>query len=124
MQHNAAFSLVRLSGPAVAVKGSLRRASPALDRAHRTTPNPLKFQKRLEFAKLPRSMWRKVKERIQRCIEDVQSDEVVRPYRLAYPRMDCGFVFIPAPSEIVGSHDWKAIRLRSLQNFMTAHKYD
>ena len=49
MQHNAAFSLTRLYGPAVAVKGSLRRASPALDRAHRTllsSPNPLEFQKR------------------------------------------------------------------------------
>src|SRR3974390_2484827 len=45
-----AFSKARLSGPAVAVKGSLRRASPALDRAHRTllsSPNPLEFQKRL-----------------------------------------------------------------------------
>jgi len=44
-----AFSKARLSGPAVAVKGSLRRASPALDRAHRTllnSPNPLEFQKR------------------------------------------------------------------------------
>jgi hypothetical protein len=44
-----AFSKARLSGPAVAVKGSLRRASPALDRAHRTLssdPHPLRFQKR------------------------------------------------------------------------------
>jgi hypothetical protein len=49
MPHNAAFSLARLYGPAVAVKGSLRRASPALDRAHRTllsSTNPLEFQKR------------------------------------------------------------------------------
>jgi hypothetical protein len=29
-----AFSKARLSGPVVAVKGSLRRASPALDRDH------------------------------------------------------------------------------------------
>jgi hypothetical protein len=44
-----AFSKLRLSGPAVAVKGSLRRASPALDRAHRTLssdPHPFRFQKR------------------------------------------------------------------------------
>jgi len=55
MQHNAAFSLTRLYGPAVAVKGSLRRASPALDRAHRTllnSANPLEFQKRQFFKKL------------------------------------------------------------------------
>jgi hypothetical protein len=44
-----AFSKARLSGPVVAVKGSLRRASPALDRDHRTLlsdPHPLRFQKR------------------------------------------------------------------------------
>jgi hypothetical protein len=44
-----AFSLVRLSGPAGAVKGSLRQASPALDRAYGTRLtqlNPLVFQKR------------------------------------------------------------------------------
>src|SRR5215471_8354983 len=50
--HLRAFAfMARLYGPAVAVKGSLRRASPALDRAHRTllsSPNPLEFQKRQE----------------------------------------------------------------------------
>jgi len=53
MQHNAAFSLTRMYGPAVTVKGSLRRASPALDRAHRTllsSANPLEFQKRHKYA--------------------------------------------------------------------------
>src|SRR5438105_15710148 len=52
MQHHAAFSLARLYGPAGAVKGPLRRASPALDRARRTLlvrPNPLGFQKRPIF---------------------------------------------------------------------------
>jgi hypothetical protein len=47
-----AFNNTRLSGPAVALAGSLRRASPALDRALRTlltSPNPLEFQKRLYF---------------------------------------------------------------------------
>src|ERR1700740_1551829 len=43
------FSRARLSGPVVAVKGSLRRASPALDRDHSTllsNPRPLTFLKR------------------------------------------------------------------------------
>ena len=47
-----AFSKAPLSGPVVAVKGSLRRASPALDRAHRrllSSPHPLGFQKRLKY---------------------------------------------------------------------------
>ena len=44
-----AFSKARLSGPVIAVKGSLPRASPALDRAHRTllssTNQPTRFSK-------------------------------------------------------------------------------
>ena len=40
-----AFSKARLSGPVVAVKGSLHRALPALDRNH-INPHPLRFQKR------------------------------------------------------------------------------
>ena len=48
-----AFSRARLSGPVIAVKGSLRRASPALDRAHRTlrsSPNqPTRISKEAEL---------------------------------------------------------------------------
>ncbi len=46
----------------------------------------------IELAKLPRSMWRKVKERIRLCIEKVQKDEFARPDRVTYPATDCGFV--------------------------------
>src|SRR6201984_1951541 len=49
MPHHAGIQQARLSGPVIAVKGSLRRASPALDRAHRTllsSPNhPTRFSK-------------------------------------------------------------------------------
>jgi hypothetical protein len=62
-----AFSKARLSGPVVAVKGSLRRASPALDRAHRTllsSPNqPTRFSKEAQFPKLA---WRAVAQRFVR----------------------------------------------------------
>lgn len=78
----------------------------------------------IEFAKLPRSMWRNVKERIHLCIEKVQKDEFAQPYRIAYPHTDCGFVFIPVQSEIAQSQEWSTIRLRGLQNFTTLHKYD
>jgi hypothetical protein len=78
----------------------------------------------IEFAKLPRSIWRKVKERIRLCIENVKQDELVKPYRIVYPHTDCGFVFIPVPSLIARRRDWEVIRLRSLHNFTAAHKYE
>jgi hypothetical protein len=78
----------------------------------------------IEFAKLPRSMWRTVKERLRLCIDKVQKDEFAQPYRTAYPHTDCGFVFIPVQSEIVQSQEWPTIRLRGLQNFTMLHKYD
>jgi hypothetical protein len=78
----------------------------------------------VEFAKLPRSMWRKVKERIRLCIENVQKDQAATPYRITYPETGCGFVFIPVPSEVVADPDCSTIRLRALQNFTRLHKYD
>jgi hypothetical protein len=71
----------------------------------------------IELATLPRSVWRKVKERIRLCIEKVQKDEFARPYRVTYPAADCGFVFVPVQSEFVLKPDWPTIRLRAIQTF-------
>ncbi|MCA0035326.1 hypothetical protein [Mesorhizobium sp. B263B2A] len=78
----------------------------------------------LEFAKLPRSAWRAAKERIQLCIETTQKGEFARPYRFTFPATDCGFVFVPADPEWVKDPDWPAMRVRGLQQFVRAHKYD
>ncbi|MGO9430117.1 hypothetical protein [Rhodoblastus sp.] len=78
----------------------------------------------IEFAKLPRSAWRKVKERILLCVEKAKKDEFARPYRITFPRTDCGFVFIPVLSELVMRSDWPTIRLRGIQQLTQAHKYD
>ena len=69
----------------------------------------------IEFAKLPRSGWRKVKERILLCVEKVQKDEFARPYRITFPGTGCGFVFIPVQSEFVVRPDWQTIRLRAIR---------
>jgi hypothetical protein len=76
------------------------------------------------LAKLPRSMWRKVKERIVLCVEKVQKDEFVLPYRITYPDTQCGFVFIPVHSDLVRRPDWPTIRLRGFRQLAEAHKYD
>lgn len=78
----------------------------------------------IEFAKLPRSAWRKVKERIVLCIEKVQKDEFTRPYRISVPETGCGFVFIPVISKFVKEADWLTVRANAIQNFTLLHKYD
>ena len=78
----------------------------------------------IEFAKLPRSMWRKIKERILLCVEVVQKGKFERPYRVTDPSTDCGFVFVPVDPETSARPDWPEIRLQGIQNFAMAHKYD
>jgi hypothetical protein len=78
----------------------------------------------IEFAKLPRSVWREVKKRIRLCIEKVAKDEFAVPYRIVWPDTGCDFVFIPMQSEFVANPDWPTIRLRGLEQLTRAHKYD
>jgi len=78
----------------------------------------------IEFAKLPRSAWRVIKERIRLCVEKVQADEFARPYRLAYPDTGCGFVFVPVTRDVSGQADWHEVRRTAVTNFTLAHKYD
>lgn len=82
------------------------------------------YQILIEFAKLPRSMWREVRKRILKCIEKVEKDEFARPYRLTVRDTDCGFVFVPVDSQISQRPDWKTVRVGAIQNFTVAHKYD
>ncbi len=78
----------------------------------------------IQFSRLPRCMWRKIKERIRLCVETIRKGEFSMPYRVADPRTDCGFVFVPADSNISARPDWPEIRLHLLESFTLAHKYD
>jgi len=78
----------------------------------------------IQFAKSPRSIWRSVKERIVLCIEKATKDEFAKPYRIVDQSTGCGFVFIPVTSQLVKNPDWPTIRLRGIQQFTAAHKYD
>ena len=69
-------------------------------------PSDDHYQILVEFAKLPRSMWREVKKRLRLCIEKVQKNEFALPYRLVFPETDCGFVFVPVDPELVQRPDW------------------
>jgi len=93
---------------------------------HLATPegNDDYYEILIEFAKLPRSVWRTVKERIVHCLGKVSNDELARPYRIVDPRTGCGFVFIPVTSELVRNPNWSTIKLRGLKQLTAAHKYD
>jgi hypothetical protein len=78
----------------------------------------------MELSKLPRSMWRKIKERIRLCVQTVKRGEFAGPYRITDPGTDCGFVFVPVDPETSGRPDWPEIRVQGLQNLALAHKYD
>ncbi len=71
-----------------------------------------------EIAKLNRAELREFKKRFSKTIETVNADEDDWPYRVAYSRTGCGFVFIPLQKKI-GQH-WKNV----LTNYTLAHKYE
>ncbi len=71
-----------------------------------------------EIAKLKRNELREFKKRFQLSMEKCRSNEFAMPYRMASPRTQCGFVFIPMVS------DFLERRLQGLQNLTYACKYD
>ena len=49
----------------------------------------------LEFARVPRSVWREVKVRFMKSLEAVQKEQLTRPFRLSFPATDCTFMIAP-----------------------------
>lgn len=71
-----------------------------------------------EIAKLKRNELREFKARFQLSMEKARANTFVKPYRMASPRTNCGFVFIPLTDKVV-EH-----RQQGLQNLTYACKYD
>ena len=71
-----------------------------------------------ELAKLKRNELREFKTRFLLSKEKCRSGEFTRPYRMASPRTDCGFVFIPL------TEDEDEVRQRTLMTLTRACKYD
>ena len=71
-----------------------------------------------ELAKLKRNELREFKTRFRRSMDKCRSGEFAMPYRMASPRTDCGFVFIPLTEDVV------EFRKRGLINTTLACKYD
>lgn len=77
-----------------------------------------------EFMRLPRSLWREVKRRIELSIQKVTADEFALPYRVSYPARDVGIVVVPVTSEYAGRPDWDELKVRMLIMMADLHKFD
>lgn len=71
-----------------------------------------------ELALLKRNELREFKKRFKLSVEKARADTFVLPYRIAVPRTNCGFVFIPITKDTM-SH-----RTTALKNLTFAHKYE
>jgi len=79
----------------------------------------------LEFARVPRSVWREVKTRLMLSLKALQKGEFVRPFRLTFPATDCAFMIAPLAPQIqaTGPEGEKA-RIAGLRNLTDAAMYD
>ena len=71
-----------------------------------------------EVAKLVRSELFEFKKRFIKATQVCKIDDYIAPYRIYFPRTDCGFVFIPLPK--AKTKFWK----NAITNYTLAHKYD
>ena len=71
-----------------------------------------------ELALLKRNELREFKTRFELSLEKARSSDITLPYRMAVPRTNCGFVFVPITTEALPH------RRNALQNFTLANKYD
>ena len=54
----------------------------------------------LEFARVPRSVWRDVKIRFMTSLEAIQKQEATQPFRLTFLATDCTFMIAPLSPHI------------------------
>ncbi|MBU4268490.1 MAG: hypothetical protein KJ808_06540 [Acidobacteria bacterium] len=71
-----------------------------------------------EIAKLKRNEFKEFQKRFFISIEKCNEQNIVVPYRISFPRINCGFVFIPLAKK--NSNNWKI----ALHNYTMVHKYD
>lgn len=79
----------------------------------------------LEFARLPRSVWREIKRRFMLSLEAVAKEEFTLPYRMTFPATGCTFVIIPMDPQLpVTGPEGEKVRTIGLQNLTHAAIYD
>jgi hypothetical protein len=83
------------------------------------------YQIMLEFARVPRSVWREVKLRFMKSLEAVQKKEFTRPFRLTFPTTGCAFMIAPLDPLIPATGpEGEKNRVTGLKNLTYAAMYD
>jgi hypothetical protein len=83
------------------------------------------YQIMLEFAHVPRSVWREVKARLTKSLEVVQKGEFSRPFRLAFPATGCAFMIAPLDPQLPATGaQGERTRMTGLRNLTHAAMYD
>ena len=83
------------------------------------TDNPTDYYRIVTvLAQMRRDELKEFKTRFALSLQRARANEFALPYRVAFPRLDCGFVFVPLTDDVI-SH-----RRTALLNFTMAHKYD
>ena len=78
----------------------------------------------LEFAKVPRSVWRGIKGLLQYAMERVKAEIFGSPVRAFYPKSDCVFMILPLDPQLWGGGGTeKQRRAKGLQYFTYIAKY-
>jgi hypothetical protein len=82
------------------------------------------YQIMLEFARVPRSVWREVKLRFKLSVDAAKNRKFVRPFRFTFPDSDCTFMIAALPPELSATGgDGERTRLAGLQNLTDAAMY-
>ena len=78
----------------------------------------------LEFARVPRSVWREVKLRFMLSLETIQKKQFTSPFRLAFPAADCAFMIVALHSQIPATGpEGETMRVTGLKNLTYAAMY-
>lgn len=83
------------------------------------------YQIMLEFARVPRSVWREAKTRFMLSLEAVQKAEFVRPFRFTFPATECTFMIAPLDPEIPATGpEGERMRVNGLRSLTYGAMYD
>lgn len=79
----------------------------------------------LEFARVPRSVWREIKTRLALSLEAAQKGAFAQPYRLTFPQTGCTFMIAPFPPDVPATGaEGEMARTKGVRNLTYAAMYD
>lgn len=83
------------------------------------------YQIMLEFARVPRSVWREVRTRFDLSFQAAKRGELIQPFRLTFPASGCTFMIAALDPRLPATGvEGERIRIRGLQNLTSGAMYD